>query len=99
MFAPNYFPTLEGEQWANGTMTFNGYLGSDQWEAIYEAVTPTDLLSILIDTMVLTAGSSSLSGHFSGSFLVYAWNGNRVSGLTSRCFYTHHLVTLTRTAP
>jgi hypothetical protein len=89
-------PGLWGQIQPDGTMTLTGYYGNDQYEAIFQEVSPTNLLSLLIDEMKLTVSPEGWSGAFKGALWIYNWNGVRVSGLISQCFSPSHSVTLRR---
>ena len=89
-------PGLWGQIHPDGAVTLTGYYGNDQYEAIFQEVTPTNLLALLIDGMKLTVSPEGWSGAFEGDFWIYNWNGSRVSGLISQCFSPSHSVTVRR---
>ena len=52
------------------------YHGSDQWSAILDQLTPSDLLAILVDEARLTVSPDGLKGSFAGAYYLYTDTGD-----------------------
>jgi len=87
---------LWGQIQADNSVTLTNYYGQEQWDSIFEQVSSTNLLSILVDEMKLGLSPQGLSGTFSGSFLVYDGTENHWPSIGSACFSKSHSVTFTR---
>ena len=72
------------------------YMGNDQWYGLFEVMSPTNLLSLLVDEMTLHGSSEELSGTFVGAFLLYEGSAAGWPYIVSRCHSKSHGVTITR---
>jgi hypothetical protein len=89
-------PVLRGTFLPPDRMVLTGYGGNDAYEGLFEQVSPTNLVSILVDEMRVTASSSGISGTFEGAFLLYSGSQGNWPKVVARCFSTQHTVNLTR---
>ena len=65
-------PVMRGTFAAPDRMTLTSYLGNDQYENLFEQVSPTNLVAILADEMRLTVSLTGWVGTFEGAFLLYS---------------------------
>jgi hypothetical protein len=87
---------LWGQIQPDNSVTLTNYYGNEQWDAIFDQVSATNLLSILVDEMRLSLSGDGLSGTFAGSFLVYDGTENHWPTISSACFSESHSVRFTR---
>jgi hypothetical protein len=90
---------LWGQIQPDNSVTLTNYYGNEQWDAIFEQVSPTNLLSILVDEMRLSLSPDGLSGTFAGSFFLYEGTENHWPTISHACSSLSHSVTLTRGLP
>ncbi len=89
-------PVLRGTFAPPDRMTLTSYLGNDQYEGLFEQVTPTNLVSILVDEMRVTVSPQGISGTFDGAFLLYLGKQGNWPHVVARCLSTQHTVNLIR---
>ena len=81
-----------GSDW----LRLTNYMGNDQWSGLFEVMSPTNLLSLLVDEMTLNGTSEELSGTFVGAFLLYEGSAAGWPYIVSHCHSKSHGVTITR---
>jgi hypothetical protein len=89
-------PAFRGTFAAPDQLTLTSYLGNDQYEGLFEQVTPTNLVSVLVDEMRVTASPLGMSGTFAGAFLLYSGRQGHWPEVVAKCLSTQHTVNLTR---
>ena len=89
-------PVLRGTFAPPDRMTLTSYLGNDQYEGLFEQVTPTNLVSILVDEMRVTVSPQGISGTFDGAFLLYLGKQGNWPHVVARCLSTQHTINLMR---
>jgi hypothetical protein len=89
-------PVLRGTFAPPDRMTLTSYFGNEQWAGWFEQVTPTNLVSILVDEMRVTVSPLGISGTFDGAFLLYLGRQGNWPSIVARCSSTQHTVTLMR---
>jgi hypothetical protein len=89
-------PVLRGTFAPPDRMTLTGYLGNEQWVGLFQQVTPTNLVSILVDEMRVTVSPLGMSGTFEGSFFLYEGRQGSWPKIAARCYSTQHTVNLIR---
>jgi hypothetical protein len=96
LFPPEHRnPRLWGQIRPDGTAELtNYYPANESWDAVFEQVTPNNLLSITVDEMRLTISPEGLSGTFEGSIALYDWSGAGWTHISSGCLSKSHSVTL-----
>ena len=96
IFSIKVTTTLRGIIQPPSLLTISGYLGNDQWVAIFELITSANLLSILVDDMIVTPSPEGLVGTFSGSLMLYDGGPAGWPTVGSRCSSQRHAVALAR---
>jgi hypothetical protein len=66
------------------------YLGNEQWNFVADQVTPSELLTILVDEARVISSADGLSGVFAGSFAVYPEAADRW------CYAVNHELVFSR---
>lgn len=92
----SFNPSMRGTFAAPDRMTLTSYLGNDQYENLFEQVSPTNLVAILADEMRLTVSPTGWVGTFEGAFLLYSGRQGHWPSVVALCRSTRHTVSLTR---
>ena len=89
-------PVLRGAFAPPDRMSLTSYLGNEQWEGLFEQVSPTNLVSILVDEMSVTVSPQGMSGTFEGAFLLYLGSAGSWPHVVAQCLSEEHTVHLMR---
>jgi hypothetical protein len=88
-------PALWGRVEDTGSMTLTNYYGNDNWDAIFERLTPETGLAIFVESMRVTISPDGLPtvGEFEGNFWIFDLN-NSVG--RNSCGWGSHSVSFVR---